>query len=139
MAWNRENPAPPSPAAALHAPRLRKAMTQAERRLWQALRRELPETQGTHFRRQMAIGRYVVDFVCLGERLIIEVDGAVHDDLDQRQRDAERDADLRGENFRVLRVTNKDVMLDMPSVLRRIAMALATPTPNPSPQGGGEL
>ncbi len=114
-------------------------MTDAERRLWQALRRELPETQGTHFRRQMPIGRYVVDFVCLGERLIIEVDGAVHDDVDQRQRDTERDAYLRDQNFRVVRVTNKDVMLDMPSVLRRIALAFATPTPNPSPQGGWEF
>jgi very-short-patch-repair endonuclease len=139
MAWNRENPTPPSPAAARHAPRLRRAMTDAERRLWQALRRELPETQGTHFRRQMPIGRYVVDFVCLGERLIIEVDGAVHDDVDQRQRDTERDAYLRDQNFRVVRVTNKDVMLDMPSVLRRIALAFATPTPNPSPQGGWEF
>lgn len=139
MAWNRENPKPPSPTAALNAPRLRRTMTDAERRLWQALRRELPEAPGTHFRRQMAIGRYVVDFVCLGERLIIEVDGAVHDDVHQRQHDAARDACLRDQNFRVMRVTNKDVMLDMPSVLRRIAMALATPTPNPSPQGGGEL
>ncbi|OBZ94211.1 hypothetical protein ADU59_17530 [Pararhizobium polonicum] len=139
MAWNRENPKPPSPTAALNIPRLRKAMTDAEHRFWQALRRELPETQGRHFRRQMAIGRYVADFVCLGERLIIEVDGAVHDDVHQRQRDAERDACLRGENFRVMRVTNKDVILDMPSVLRRIAMALATPTPNPSLQGRVEF
>ncbi|WP_426230149.1 endonuclease domain-containing protein [Pararhizobium sp. DWP3-4] len=139
MAWNRENPRPPSQAAALNAPRLRRTMTDAERHLWQALRREFPEPQGTHFRRQMAIGRYVVDFVCLRERLIIEVDGAVHNDVDQRRRDGERDAYLLGQNFRVMRVMNKDVMLDMPSVLRRIATALATPTPNPSPQGGGEL
>ncbi|WP_084683309.1 endonuclease domain-containing protein [Neorhizobium vignae] len=90
MAWNRENPNPPSTSAASNAPRLRKSMTDAERRLWAALRKEMPETPGTHFRRQMAIGPYVVDFVCLGHRLIVEVDGKFHDVPDQRLRDAVR-------------------------------------------------
>jgi very-short-patch-repair endonuclease len=139
MAWNRENPNPPSTSAASNAPRLRKSMTDAERRLWAALRKEMPETPGTHFRRQMAIGPYVVDFVCLRHRLIVEVDGKFHDVPDQRLRDAERDAYLRSENFRVLRFSNEKVMREMPSVLRNLAVALATPTPSPSPQGGGEL
>jgi very-short-patch-repair endonuclease len=142
MAWNRENPNPPSAAASRNAGRLRKAMTDAERRLWAALRNELPKMHGSQLRRQMAIGPYVADFVCLDRRLIIEVDGKVHDDPDQRLRDADREAYLRGQNFRVIRFSNRDVMLDMPLVLRRIGVALggsgATPTPNPSPQGGGE-
>jgi very-short-patch-repair endonuclease len=138
MAWNREKPNPASAPAARNAPRLRKTMTDAERRLWTVLRRELPEIAGTHFRRQMAIGPYVADFVCLAQRLIIEVDGKIHEDRDQRLRDAERDAYLRNQNFRVMRFSNREVMLDMPSVLRRIELALATPTPSPSPQGGGE-
>ncbi|PYE90058.1 endonuclease domain-containing protein [Phyllobacterium leguminum] len=140
MAWNRYNPAPPSASAAHNAPRLRKTMTDTERRLWTALRKELPEAMGTHFRRQMAIGPYVADFVCLGHRLIIEVDGKIHEDEDQRRHDFEREVYLRSQNFRILRVSNADVMLDMPSVLNRIAIALSvrTPTPNPSPQGGGE-
>ncbi|RWX76126.1 endonuclease domain-containing protein [Neorhizobium lilium] len=139
MAWNKESPNPPSAGAARNALRLRKSMTDAERRLWTALRKEMPETPGTHFRRQMAIGPYVVDFVCLRRRLIVEVDGKFHDTPDQRLRDADRDAYLRSENFRVLRFSNDKVMLEMTSVLRSLAVALATPTPNPSPQGGGEL
>lgn len=142
MAWNRENPKPPSASAARNAGRLRKTMTDAERRLWTALRNELPKIEGTHFRRQMAIGPYVADFVCLDRRLIIEVDGKVHDGREQRLYDANRDAYLRAQSFRVIHVTNRDVMLDMPLVLGRIGVALggfaATPTPNPSPQGGGE-
>ncbi len=113
-------------------------MTDAERRLWTALRGEMPEMVGTHFRRQMAIGPYVADFVCLGHRLIIEVDGKIHENGDQRFRDAERDTYLQDQGFRVMRFSNGDVMLDMLSVLRRIGAALATPTPSPSPQGVGE-
>ncbi|SFB40287.1 Very-short-patch-repair endonuclease [Rhizobium sp. NFR07] len=138
MAWNREKPNPPSVSAARNALKLRRTMTDAERRLWTALRKELSEISGTHFRRQMAIGPYVADFVSLDRRLIVEVDGKIHEDRDQRIRDNERDAYLRGQEFRVMRFSNREVMLDMPSVLRRIEMALATPTPSPSPQGGGE-
>ncbi|MBZ5761496.1 MULTISPECIES: endonuclease domain-containing protein [Rhizobium] len=138
MAWNRDKPNSPSASAARNAHKLRKLMTDAERRLWTALRREMTELKDTHFRRQMAIGPYVADFVCLGRRLIIEVDGKIHDDRDQRLRDAVRDTYLRGEGFRVMRFSNTDVMLDMPLVLRRIVAAIATPTPSPSPQGVGE-
>ncbi|WP_411035561.1 endonuclease domain-containing protein [Shinella sp. BYT-45] len=136
MAWNRENPNPPSRAAARNAPRLCRSMTDAERRLWTALRKEMPAIAGTHFRRQVAIGRYVADFVCLGRRLIVEVDGEIHVDAEQRKRDLERDAYLRGQDFRVVRIRNREVMLDMKSVLRRIAVELKGATP--SPQGGGE-
>ena len=142
MAWNSENPNPPSRAAAMNAPRprLRRAMTDAERRLWTALRKEMPEVAGTHFRRQVAIGRYIADFVCLGRRLIVELDGEIHDDGKQKRRDVERDAYLRQQGFRVLRFRNREVMLDMKSVLRKIDVELgvSTPTPDPSPQGGGE-
>lgn len=139
MVWNRENLKPPSREAAKNAPRLRRSLTEAERRLWGALRRELPEVPGTHFRRQMPIGHYIADFVCLGRRLIIEADGEIHASAEQKRRDAERDAYLRGEDFRVLRFANRDIMLDMPSVLRNITVVLnaSTPTPGPSPQGGG--
>ncbi|MDX3929409.1 MAG: endonuclease domain-containing protein [Shinella sp.] len=139
MVWKRENPKPPSTGAAKAASKLRHAMTDAEKRLWTALRKELPSVDGTHFRRQMAIGPYVVDFVCLGRRLIVEVDGKMHDDPVLRRRDVERDAYLHGQNFRVLRFSNEKIMLEMPSVLRTLGVALATPTPGPSPQGGGEL
>jgi very-short-patch-repair endonuclease len=139
MAWNRENPNPSSAAANRNAPRLRKTTTEAERRLWYILRKELPDVSGTHFRRQVAIGPYVADFVCLGSRLIIEVDGPVHNDIDQRKQDTERDAYLRDQSFRVVRFSNEMIMLNMPSVLRTLRSSLTTPTPSPSPQGGGEL
>lgn len=61
MAWNRENPNPPSAAASRNAGRLRKTMTDAERRLWNALRNELPKVHNSHFRRQMPIGRLVFE------------------------------------------------------------------------------
>jgi very-short-patch-repair endonuclease len=140
MVWNRENPKPASREAKRNSPRLRRSLTDAERRLWAALRKELPEMPDTHFRRQVPIGRYIADFVCLGRRLIIEVDGEIHADPEQKKRDVERDAYLRAENFRVVRFKNRDVMLDMTAVLKTIAVELGryTPTPSPSPQGGGE-
>lgn len=140
MVWNREKSNPPSREAAMNAPRLRRSMTDAERRLWAALRKELPGIPGTHFRRQVPIGRYVADFVCLGRRLVIEVDGEIHADAGRKRRDVEREAYLREQNFRVIRFQNREVMLDMMSVLGRIAMELRgiTPTPDPSPQGGVE-
>jgi len=137
MAWNREKPNPPSSDAA-RAPRLRKQMTDAEPRLWAALRREIAELPDTHFRRQVAIGPYVADFVC-GRRLIIEVDGKIHEDQDQRLRDAARDTYLGDQGFRVMHFSNTQVMLDMPLVLRRIGALVAAPTPSSSPQGAGEL
>jgi len=138
MAWNRENSNPPSASAASNAPRLRNKTTDAEKRLWYVLRKEMPDLSGTHFRRQVAIGPYVADFVCLGSRLIVEVDGPVHQDISQRKRDTQRDAYLRDQNFRVIRFSNEMIMLNMPSVLRTLSSLLTTPTPNPSPQGGGE-
>jgi very-short-patch-repair endonuclease len=139
MAWNKDNPNPSSAAAKHNAPRLRKKTTDAEKRLWYALRKELPDLSGTHFRRQVAVGHYVADFVCLGSRLIVEVDGPVHNDIDQRRKDAQRDAHFRDQNFRVIRFSNEMIMLNMPSVLRTLSSTLTTPTPSPSPQGGGEL
>jgi very-short-patch-repair endonuclease len=93
----------------------------------------MPEVS-EHFRRQMAVGAYVADFVRLGRRLIIEVDGKIHEDRDQRLRDVARDTYLRDQGFRVMRFSNTDVMSNMPFVLGRIAALVATS----SPQGGGE-
>ncbi|WP_117191338.1 endonuclease domain-containing protein [Rhizobium terrae] len=91
-----------------------------------------------HFRRQVAIGPYIADFVCLGSRLIVEVDGPVHNEIGQRKRDAQRDIYFRNQNFRVLRFSNDKIMLEMSFVLKTLSAALATPTPSPSLQGGEE-
>ena len=129
-----------TPAAKADARRLRRTMTDAEKVLWKHLRGDFAGP-GTHFRRQVAIGRYIVDFCCLSRRLIVELDGPVHGSASARSYDGSRDEALRAGGYRVLRFSNTEVALDLGSVLRCIASALATstPTPGPSPQGGGEL
>jgi very-short-patch-repair endonuclease len=118
------------------ARRLRREPTFAERQLWTELR----HVKGIHFRRQAPMGVYVIDFVCHARRLVIEVDGGVHDIDAVAQRDAERVAWLAGRGYRVLRLTNREVIADVEGVVRRIVSAAGagTPTPDPSPQGGGE-
>nr|WP_272886936.1 endonuclease domain-containing protein [Phenylobacterium aquaticum] len=116
--------------------RTRRTPTRAEAKLWQGLRRL--EIQDTHFRRQAPMGTYVVDFVCHSARLIIEVDGGVHA-LDQvALRDFERETWLKGRGYRVLRVSNDEVMSDITSVLERIVAALRADTPTPTPPRKGE-
>ncbi|WEK58238.1 MAG: DUF559 domain-containing protein [Candidatus Brevundimonas phytovorans] len=75
-----------------------------ERRLWAILRDR--RLEGLKFRRQVVIGRYVADFVCLRHRLIVEADGPHHDD---RAEDAARDEFLRAQDFRVLRFPNPQI------------------------------
>ena len=75
-----------------------------ERRLWKLLRDR--RLAGLKFRRQVVIGRYIADFVCLRHRLIVEADGPTHD---ASLHDVERDAFLREQNFRVLRFANTDI------------------------------
>jgi very-short-patch-repair endonuclease len=115
---------------------MRAAPTAAERRLWWHLRHRLA-VQGTHFRRQVHRGHYIVDFASHNARLIIEVDGGQHDE--QSSRDADRTRFLESQGYRVLRFWNNDVLRNIDGVLEEIQSAMiATPTPNPSPQGGGE-
>ena len=83
---------------------LRRDMTDVERKLWFALRDRRFEQ--FKFRRQVPIGKYIVDFVCLERRLIVELDGSQHEGS---LHDAKRDAWLRTQNFRVLRFWNIDI------------------------------
>jgi very-short-patch-repair endonuclease len=111
---------------------LRKDMTEAERHLWRSLR--MLQLDGHKFRRQFPLGPYIVDFVCLSTRLIVEVDGGQH--LND-SRDQTRDAWLSNRGFRVLRFWNNDVLARTDSVLDAILGALSTPTPALPRQGGG--
>jgi len=113
-------------------------MTDAEKTLWKHLRGDFAGSD-THFRKQVAIGSYVADFCCLGRRLIIELDGPIHETALARARDTLRDQTLIETGYRILRFSNEDVFLALNAVLDRIGSALAspTPTPSPSPQGGG--
>jgi very-short-patch-repair endonuclease len=94
----------------------------AEKKLWRRLR-EL-RSQGYHFRRQAPVEGFIVDFACLAQKLVIEVDGHQHWQPRERQRDAERDAHLCWKGFRVLRFTNADVMRNEEAVLLAILAAL---------------
>ena len=101
---------------------LRNNMSDAERRLWRVLRSR--RIDGARFRRQQPIGRYIVDFVCLERRLVIEVDGGQHTQDDQIARDALRDRWLASEAYRVLRVTTTDVFANPAGVADTIWAAL---------------
>ncbi|MCW5692375.1 MAG: endonuclease domain-containing protein [Pseudolabrys sp.] len=104
------------------ARRLRGNATEAETILWRHLRRL--ETRGTHFRRQVPLGNYIIDFACLAAHLVIEVDGSQHGEGPVLIRDRERTRWLEGEGYRVLRFWNNDVTQDIQGVLEAIYAAL---------------
>ncbi len=83
------------------------------------------KAQRHHFRRQVPIDGYVVDFACFGARLVIEVDGEQHGDDAHVAKDARRDAHLKAEGFRVLRVWNSDIDDNFDGVMEIIMAALA--------------
>ncbi|HEU0013271.1 MAG TPA: DUF559 domain-containing protein [Longimicrobium sp.] len=114
------------------AKRLRQDMTPAEKVLWQGLRRG--GIAGLRFRRQHALGKFVLDFYCARARLAVEVDGDVHDH--QQDRDDARTAILLGHGIRVLRVRNDEVLGALADVLAKIedaAVKRLKPTGEPSP------
>ena len=94
----------------------RKEMTDAEQWLWEHLR-TIPEFR---FRRQHPIGDYIVDFVCLRLNLIIEVDGAYHNEPQQQEEDAIRSEYLREQGFIILRFKNEEVLYDTETVIQTI-------------------
>jgi very-short-patch-repair endonuclease len=99
---------------------LRNEPTPAEARLWAYLR-ALGE-ENIHFRRQHAIGPYIVDFCAPSRKLIVEVDGSQH--LDQEEYDAERTAFLAAKGYRLLRFWNADVMNKINEVMGVIMDAM---------------
>src|SRR5712664_2069178 len=101
---------------------LRKRRTVAETKLWRELRKL--RHQGYHFRRQAPIANYIVDFACLSQKVIIEVDGIQHDELAARKTDAARDADLDWRSFKVLRFRNSDVAESLEGVMLEVLAAL---------------
>ena len=90
---------------------LRRNMTDVERILWSKIRNK---QLGVKFRRQQPLGKYIVDFICFEERLIIEVDGGQHSENTQ---DTIRDKWLKTNGFQVLRFWNNDVLKNLNGVL----------------------
>jgi very-short-patch-repair endonuclease len=106
-----------------YARELGNSATDAERRLWQRLRRR--QLNGFKFRRQRPVGPYVCDFVCLEAPVVVELDGSQH--VTQAPYDANRDAFLRSRGFRVLRFWNGDVLSQPDSVVETIFEARYRP------------
>ena len=116
---------------AQHIPqKLRNAATDAERRLWQFLR---GQQLNVKFRRQHPFNNYVLDFVCLEKKLVVELDGGQHSECVAR--DEIRTQELVAAGFRVLRFWNNEVFQETGAVVETILAALAeTPSPpQPSP------
>jgi very-short-patch-repair endonuclease len=102
------------------ARQLRRSMTEAERALWRMIRnKQLCEMR---FRRQRPMGQYIVDFVCLEAKLILEVDGGQH--AEQIAYDSKRTQFLESLGYRVLRFWNNDVLQNMDGVVTVILGAL---------------
>ena len=119
------------------AKRLRRDLTDTERKLWSILRSR--QFEGAKFRRQQPIGPFIADFVCQEQRLIVEADGGQHADSNS---DASRTTFLESRGYRVLRFWNNDILESLDGVAQAIAAALATPHPaqaspeSPSPSRG---
>ena len=104
---------PPRPRRNLErAKQMRHSMTSAETAVWNIVRRR---RLGWRFRRQEPIGPYIVDFVCLRRKLVVEMDGAIHGG----EYDRIRDAYLGRSGFRVLRIPN-DALVDRGEVVKTI-------------------
>lgn len=104
---------------------LRRTMTQPERTLWSLLRRN---RQQLHFRRQQAVGPYILDFYCAEARLCVEVDGPVHADAKQVEHDDRRTEWLNGQGIRVIRFSTEAVETQPAMVIAAIAQAAAPST-----------
>jgi len=116
--------------ANVHARRLRKAMTPQEVKLWVHLRSW--KQRGYHFRRQSPREGFIVDFVCMREKLVIEVDGGQHNMPAHELRDRARDLKLSNAGFRTLRFWNNDIDCNLPGVLEVIDNELRRGQPHPA-------
>ncbi|MES2722996.1 MAG: endonuclease domain-containing protein [Pseudomonadota bacterium] len=101
---------------------LRQTMSPPERILWNALSGR--KMDGFKFRRQHPLEPYVLDFYCPEKELCIEVDGWGHNMGDQPERDVRRDAFLKKNGIRTLRISASDISTDMDAVLYTIAMTV---------------
>ncbi|MCG6206649.1 endonuclease domain-containing protein [Rhodopseudomonas sp. HC1] len=119
-----------SPGQRRHARELRKKSTDAERLMWAALRDK--QLDGFSFKRQVPIGPFIADFACHAKKLVVELDGGQHYSDDAERADAARTAAIEARGFRVIRLSNADVMNNRDGVLQSIATELAaralTPT-----------
>ena len=110
-----------NPETTKKARSLRIGMTDVERLLWYSLRYK--QLNGHRFRRQHPIGKYIADFACIEQKLVIELDGGQHQD--QTTYDEQRTALIETQGWLVLRFWNNDVLNNLDGVLTKIAEALS--------------
>jgi len=106
---------------------LRQVETETEKILWESLRGK--RLNGLKFRRQHPYEHYVLDFFCVKHQLVVELDGSVHDVLDQTAYDEERTSFLNEHGLCVIRFRNEEIKKKLPSVLRRIVEETTYPHP----------
>jgi very-short-patch-repair endonuclease len=134
---------PPTPEDLLeYARKMRARSTDAEKRLWRILRNR--RCGGFKFRRQVPIGRYIIDFYCHEAKLVVEADGGQHSEATTAARDAVRTEFLKAQGIRVVRFWDHDILRDSDCVREMIYRALisrnsspSAPHPNPLPEGEG--
>ena len=111
------------------ARKLRRSSTDVERKLWHRIRDK--QVEGFRFRRQRPIGRFIVDFICLDARLIVELDGGQH--AESVAHDQKRSAFLHERGYRVLRFWNNEVIENIEGVLERLREVLLLTRLDPTP------
>ncbi|WP_220814595.1 endonuclease domain-containing protein [Pseudomonas paralcaligenes] len=127
---------PLNPLQLEFARQLRRDATDAEHLLWRHLRGR--QVAGCKFRRQHPIEPYVLDFYCEALKLGIELDGSQHYHDAGQAHDRQRAQHLIGKGVRLLRFSNREVLLELPAVLERIFMEAISPSPPaPLPKGEG--
>jgi len=120
---------------------LKREMTPAEKILWNELRDG--RLEGYKFRRQHPIGKFIADFYCHQGKLVVELDGSIHDNEDVKERDASRTSEIENFELRVIRFQNEDIFKKLNEVLKQIMFSLGTKSlseregESPSPQGEG--
>ena len=107
-----------APVTVRKARKLRQKMTPAEEKLWDKLRNR--KFRRLKFRRQHPIDKYIVDFICMEKKLVIEVDGEIHNELKQKEYDRERTEELEGYGLRVIRFSNEKILDGVFKVLKDI-------------------
>ena len=111
----------PSSALMNQAKELRRELTPQERKLWGRLRNR--QLYGLKFRRQHPLGRFILDFYCHEQRLVVEVDGHSHAEPGQERYDRARSEWLEQQGLRVIRFANGEVEANLEGVLWAIARA----------------
>ncbi len=103
--------------------KLRKQLTVAEKILWRELRGK--KVNGLRFRRQHPISRFVVDFYCHEKKLVIELDGEIHDTKEAKEKDESRTLALETLGLRVIRFRNEDVIDKLENVMEKIRLEIS--------------